>query len=97
MHRAQETVYLSFGTPANYVAAHFWNTQQSYFDYRSDAPPPLVEHDVSFKAGIGADGLDTYSPRAMLFDVREEFGALRRINALSVSYTHLTLPTNREV
>ena len=82
MHRAQETVYLSFGTPANYVAAHFWNTQQSYFDYRSDAPPPLVEHDVSFKAGIGADGLDTYSPRAMLFDVREEFGALRRINAL---------------
>lgn len=78
----RETVYLSFGASANYVATHFWNTQQAYFDYRPDAPPPLVDHDVSFRAGIGADSLDTYTPRALLFDVREEFGALRRVNAL---------------
>ena len=82
MTRPKEIVSLSFGTPANYVAAHYWNAQQAYFDYGPDAPPPLVEHDVSFKAGLGVDGLDTYSPRALLFDVREEFGHLSKIHEL---------------
>ncbi|KAL4402490.1 mitochondrion organization protein [Malassezia pachydermatis] len=80
--RPKEIVYLSFGSTANHVATHFWNTQQTYFDYSPHAPPPIVEHDVSFKAGLGTDGLDTYTPRTLLFDVREEFGALARINAL---------------
>lgn len=79
----QEIVYVSLGGAANHIATHFWNAQQSYFDYASpdDAlEAPLVDHDVSFKAGIGTDGHDTYSPRALLFDARAEFGSMRRLN-----------------
>ncbi|WFD33394.1 mtDNA inheritance, partitioning of the mitochondrial organelle [Malassezia cuniculi] len=77
----REAVHLSFGW-ANYVATHFWNAQQSYFDYSRDAPEPIVEHDVSFIAGRGVGGVETYSPRALLFDLRNEFGSLRQISAL---------------
>lgn len=77
----REAVHLSFGW-ANHVATHFWNAQQSYFEFGDDAPEPLVEHDVSFRAGLGADGLETYSPRALLFDLRQEFGSLRTHSAL---------------
>ena len=80
--RQKEIVYLSFGAPANAIATHFWNEQQAYFDYAPDAPPPVVEHDVSFRAGIGDDGYETYVPRTLLFDVRSEFGSLRRANVL---------------
>ncbi|WFD26066.1 mtDNA inheritance, partitioning of the mitochondrial organelle [Malassezia nana] len=80
--RPTETVYLSLGSAANAASMHFWNAQQAYFEFHRDAPPPLVEHDVSFRAGQGTDGLETYVPRALLFDVRSEFGAMARINAL---------------
>lgn len=80
--RPTETVYLSLGGAANAASMHFWNAQQAYFEFHRDAPLPLVEHDVSFRAGQGTDGLDTYVPRALLFDVRSEFGAMARINAL---------------
>ncbi|WFD18938.1 mtDNA inheritance, partitioning of the mitochondrial organelle [Malassezia caprae] len=79
--RPQETVYLSLGAAANAASMHFWNAQQAYFDY-SGRTAPVVEHDVSFRAGEGTDGLDTYTPRALLFDVRSEFGAMARINEL---------------
>lgn len=80
--RPQETVYLSLGAAANAASMHFWNAQQAYFDYSGRAAPPVVEHDVSFREGQGTDGLDTYTPRALLFDVRSEFGAMARINEL---------------
>ncbi|WFD30832.1 mtDNA inheritance, partitioning of the mitochondrial organelle [Malassezia sp. CBS 17886] len=80
--RPKEIVYLSFGTPANAVSTHFWNTQQDYFEYgcagpAPAAPPPVVDHDVSFREGVGTDGHPTYTPRAIFFDTREEFGTLR--------------------
>lgn len=81
----KEVLYFSLGGAANHASTHFWNAQQSYFDY--DAPssslePPLIDHDVSFKAGVGTDGHETYTPRALLFDVRSEFGSMRQYNAL---------------
>ena len=82
MTRPKEIVSLSFGTPANYVAAHYWNAQQAYFDYGPAAPPPRGEHSVTSKAGQGLVCMDTYSPRALLFDVREEFGHLSKIHEL---------------
>lgn len=78
----KEIVHLSFGTPANHVATHFWNAQEAYMDYDASAGAPLVEHDVSFRAGVGVDGGATYTPRALFFDVRSAFGTLRQRNAL---------------
>lgn len=80
--RPKEVVHLALGAPANHVATHFFNTQEAYMEYGASGPEPLVDHDVSFRAGVGADGAPTYTPRALFFDVRAAFGTLRTHNAL---------------
>ncbi|WPH03382.1 protein dml1 [Acrodontium crateriforme] len=76
-----EIVTLQFGQQANYVGTHYWNTQESYFTYSGEDESP-VDHDVSFRAGIGGDGQDTYTPRTLVYDIKGAFGTLRRENAL---------------
>ncbi|KAK3717045.1 mtDNA inheritance, partitioning of the mitochondrial organelle [Vermiconidia calcicola] len=76
-----EVVTLQFGQQANYLGTHFWNTQESYFTYAGQEESP-VDHDISFRAGIGADGNDTYTPRTLIYDLKGAFGTLRRENAL---------------
>lgn len=55
--------------------------QESYFSYAGQEESP-VDHDVSFRPGIGADGADTYTPRTLIYDLKGGFGTLRRENAL---------------
>ncbi|KAI9687658.1 MAG: mtDNA inheritance, partitioning of the mitochondrial organelle [Bogoriella megaspora] len=76
-----EIVTLQFGQQSNYLATHFWNAQESYFPYGGQEES-LVEHDVQFRAGIGADGSDTYTPRTLVYDLKGAFGSLKKINAL---------------
>ncbi|KAI9889499.1 MAG: mtDNA inheritance, partitioning of the mitochondrial organelle [Vezdaea aestivalis] len=75
-----EIITISTGR-ANYTAAHFFNEQESLFSY-SDQEEPLVDHEVHFRAGIGADGHETYLPRSLIYDLRDNFGSMRQINAL---------------
>ncbi|KAL1634407.1 mtDNA inheritance, partitioning of the mitochondrial organelle [Diplodia intermedia] len=84
-----EIVTLQFGQQANYLGTHFWNAQESYFTYddpekgnAAAAEPSPVDHDVHFRPGIGADGSDTFMPRAVIYDLKGAFGSLRKINAL---------------
>ncbi|GAM90790.1 hypothetical protein ANO11243_088350 [Dothideomycetidae sp. 11243] len=76
-----EIVTLQFGQQANYVATHFWNAQESYFTYGADEESP-VNHDIHFRAGVGADGSDTFTPRTLIYDLKGAFGTLRRDNVL---------------
>ncbi|KAK5164472.1 mtDNA inheritance, partitioning of the mitochondrial organelle [Saxophila tyrrhenica] len=76
-----EVVTLQFGQRANYLATHYWNIQESYFTYPGQPDSP-VDHDISFRPGIGADGSDTYTPRTLIYDLKGGFGTLRRENAL---------------
>ncbi|KAK4504621.1 hypothetical protein PRZ48_002582 [Zasmidium cellare] len=76
-----EIVTLQFGQQANYVGTHYWNTQESYFTYSGEEDSP-VNHDISFRPGIGADGAETYTPRTLIYDLKGAFGTLRRENAL---------------
>lgn len=93
-----EIVTLQFGEQANFVATHFWNTQvgsmirrlmisctkvskESYFTYSSNEDSP-VDHDVHFKPGIGADGADTYTPRAVIYDFKKNYGSMRKVSEL---------------
>ncbi|KAF2766345.1 tubulin nucleotide-binding domain-like protein [Teratosphaeria nubilosa] len=76
-----EILTLQFGQQANYLGTHYWNTQESYFTYAGQEASP-VDHDISFRAGIGADGHDTYTPRTLIYDLKGAFGTLRRENAL---------------
>ncbi|CZT19797.1 related to Protein DML1 [Ramularia collo-cygni] len=76
-----EIVTLQFGQQANYIGTHYWNIQESYFTYGTEEESP-VDHDVSFRPGIGADGAETYTPRTLIYDLKGAFGTLRRENAL---------------
>lgn len=77
----REIVTLQLGHLSNYVATHFWNTQESYFTY-SDTEKPLVDHDIHWRTGVGVDGSDTFLPRTVVYDLKGGFGSLRKINAL---------------
>ncbi|RVX66660.1 hypothetical protein B0A52_09473 [Exophiala mesophila] len=77
----REILTLQFGQRSNYLATHFWNTQESYFTYSDDQEPP-VDHDVHFRAGIGADKSETFTPRTVIYDLKGGFGSLRKYNAL---------------
>jgi hypothetical protein len=56
-------------------------SQESYFTY-SDDQEPVIEHDVHWRPGIGADGSETFTPRTVIYDLKGGFGSLRKINAL---------------
>ncbi|KAH7080898.1 protein DML1 [Paraphoma chrysanthemicola] len=76
-----EIVTLQFGERSNYLGTHFWNTQESYFTYPPEPESP-VNHDVLFRPGIAPNGSDTFTPRALLYDLKGAFGSMRKINAL---------------
>jgi Tubulin domain/Misato Segment II tubulin-like domain len=37
---------------------------------------------VHFRAGVGADGIETFTPRTVIYDLKGGFGSLRKFNAL---------------
>lgn len=76
-----EIVTLQLGQSSNYLATHFWNAQESYFTY-SEREEPVIDHDVHFRPGLGADGSETYTPRTIIYDLKGGFGTLRKFNAL---------------
>ncbi|KAK4935736.1 mtDNA inheritance, partitioning of the mitochondrial organelle [Elasticomyces elasticus] len=76
-----EIVTVQCGQKSNYLATHFWNTQESYFTY-SENEESVVDHDVHFRPGIGADGHETFTPRTVIYDLKGGFGTLRKFNAL---------------
>jgi len=53
----KEILYIQAGTLPNFVGTHFWNAQESYFQYDADegdveADEPEINHDVSFREGL---------------------------------------------
>ncbi|KAL2145100.1 hypothetical protein VTI28DRAFT_7979 [Corynascus sepedonium] len=77
-----EIITLQFGQQANYLATHFWNTQESYFTYSADQPESPIDHDIHFRPGIAPDGTETFMPRTVIYDLKGAFGTLRKVNAL---------------
>ena len=69
-------MYIQAGTLPNFVGTHFWNTQESYFQYDGDADTneidePEINHDISFREGVSPKvGSQSGSP----------FVYLRRLN-----------------
>ncbi|KAK5664155.1 hypothetical protein OQA88_370 [Cercophora sp. LCS_1] len=77
-----EIITAQLGQQANYLATHFWNTQESYFTYSEDQPESPINHDIHWRPGIGVDGVETYTPRTVIYDLKGGFGSMRKINAL---------------
>ncbi|KAI4090058.1 MAG: hypothetical protein LQ344_004988 [Seirophora lacunosa] len=77
-----EILTLQLGHRANYLATHFWNTQESYFNYDPASEPSRIDHDIHFRAGKGPGGEDTYTPRTLIYDLKGGFGNLRKWGGL---------------
>ncbi|KAK4165345.1 tubulin domain-containing protein [Cladorrhinum sp. PSN259] len=76
-----EIITVQLGQRANYLATHFWNTQESYFTYSDNDLSP-INHDIHFRPGLTPDGQETFMPRTVIYDLKGAFGSLRKINAL---------------
>lgn len=88
-----EIITLQLGHQANHLCTHFWNAQESYFTYPTSSPSAggpdgvsvhgngdsisPVDHDIHWRAGIGPAGEDTYTPRALIYDLKGGFGGMR--------------------
>lgn len=57
------------------------DSQESYFTYSAAEESP-VDHDVHFRPGLGPTGLETYTPRTLIYDFKAEFGSLKKNNEL---------------
>ncbi|KAF3929534.1 hypothetical protein ABW19_dt0204320 [Dactylella cylindrospora] len=77
-----EIITIQLGHFANFVGTHFWNTQESYFTYGENEEPSPVDHNVHFRAGLGVGNVETFTPRALIYDLKGGFGSLRKINQL---------------
>ena len=76
-----EIITLQLGQRSNYLATHFWNTQESYFTY-NEGEESEVDPNIHFRPGVGTDGSDTFTPRTLIYDLKGGFGTLRQYNAL---------------
>ncbi|KAK4218054.1 dml-1 [Rhypophila decipiens] len=78
-----EIITVQLGQQSNYLATHFWNTQESYFTYSEDPQEESpINHDTHWRPGVGADGSETYLPRTVIYDLKGGFGSMRKTNAL---------------
>ncbi|PWN26141.1 hypothetical protein BDZ90DRAFT_233288 [Jaminaea rosea] len=77
----RELLHISYGSPSSHLTTQFFNTQHAYFDYSassSSAPPPLIDHDISWQEGVEpGSGRERYTPRWLGYDTREGFEGLR--------------------
>jgi len=77
----KEILTLQLGHKANYLATHFWNSQvflslnaanaqEASFDYENTNEKPIIDNDVHFRAGVGQEGIETYTPRTLIYDLK---------------------------
>ncbi|RUS22359.1 hypothetical protein BC937DRAFT_89557 [Endogone sp. FLAS-F59071] len=64
-----------------------WSSQDAYFMYGEGAPEPEIAHDVLFRSGVTQRGIETYTPRLLVYDLKgalrlRGFGSLKRFNKL---------------
>lgn len=75
----KEIITLQFGNYANFIGTHWWNIQESSFQYNeSDVVyEKEVDHDVLFREGETSRGQITFTPRLVLTELKGGLGGLR--------------------
>ncbi|TIB40851.1 hypothetical protein E3P83_02565 [Wallemia ichthyophaga] len=76
-----EIVHISFGHSSAYSTTHYFNQQEHYFN-QADCDTHNIDHDSSYRIGEGYDGSQTYTPRLLLYDLKSNFGSIKKINEL---------------
>lgn len=76
----REIIHIHAGRLSNFIGTHYFNTLETYF--ASAAGSEEIAHNVAFREGLAPDGSETFCPRLLLFDFKENFGALSNVSAL---------------
>ncbi|KAK7011429.1 protein misato 1 [Biomphalaria glabrata] len=82
---SQEIITLQIGHYSNFVGTHWWNLQESSFVYDPkllEGSPKEIDHDVLFREGKTIKGDVTYTPRLILFDLKNSLGTLKKDGTL---------------
>ncbi|CAG8537955.1 4069_t:CDS:10 [Diversispora eburnea] len=84
-----EIITLQFGHYSNFVGTHYWNAQDAYFTYNDspNSPEPEIIHDIHFRTGISQKGIETYTPRVIIYDLKGGFGQIKKMNKLYEDFT----------
>lgn len=73
---SREIITLQLGNYANYVGTHWWNIQETTFNYDPNSTAKsIVNHDLLFREGENQQGNVTYTPRMVLLDLAGSLGA----------------------
>uniref|UniRef100_H2ZRB4 Misato Segment II tubulin-like domain-containing protein n=1 Tax=Ciona savignyi TaxID=51511 RepID=H2ZRB4_CIOSA len=59
---------------SNFVGTHFWNIQESSFNY--DGTEGEINHDILFREGLTPNGDVTFTPRLVFVDLKQNLGSL---------------------
>ncbi|KAG0571172.1 hypothetical protein M758_6G207800 [Ceratodon purpureus] len=77
----REVVTVQLGGFANYVGSHFWNFQDEALGADEDGLVGL-DMNVLYRVGETRQGIGTYTPRLLAFDLRGSLGAVRAAGSL---------------
>jgi hypothetical protein len=81
-------ITLQCGNYANYIGAHFWNLQESEFEYDTNRKTGIldtletVDNDILYREGVTLDRQDTYTPRLVTIDLKGSLGTLPELGDL---------------
>ncbi|XP_018334955.1 protein misato-like [Agrilus planipennis] len=89
----KEVVTLQFGHYSNFVGAHLWNLNDLSFDYSSNQPSK-INHDVLYREGLTNDGHTTFTPRALLVDLK---GSLKYLSKDGSLYSERPAPEKVDI
>ena len=72
---AQEMITLQLGHYSNHIGTHWWNIQESSFNYNETLDDkPQFNPDVTFREGLNLRRQITYTPRVVYVDLKKNFG-----------------------
>lgn len=81
----REIVTLQIGHYSNFVGTHWWNLQESSFNYdpAKASDDKEINHDILWREGQTLKGETTYTPRLISFDLK---GSLRTLKQEGILY-----------
>ena len=85
----REILTLQFGSYANFVGSHWWNSQCDTYSFDSesmqhsfDKPIKEINFDCTFREGKTLNNEVTYTPRAVIFCNKDTLGTLKQTGIL---------------
>ncbi|XP_053671958.1 protein misato [Anopheles nili] len=73
---AREVLTFQLGNYSNYIGTHWWNIQESSFNYDPNAEPSEIDHAVLYREGQTRQRQTTFTPRVLMVDLN---GTLKHI------------------